>query len=261
MKILIHHHPTDQFRVIFIRQPTSHVGVWGRQGDNPRIRPMSKMAAPPKETEIEFKIRLKDETAYNAVLEALGGVKGANVVHAQTNLFWDGDSGESKNLLSTQRIVLRFRFFGAPGSPDEKCVATIKEKAVVVDGLMTAGEQEGPIPVTVARALIEEPAKWFDGTVAIPGFIQDLISRHKLIKLEFLNGFETNRTVFSWEQHKLELDIVKYPFGTMYEVEVETKEPDALRPKLEALVSKATGSGWSYSKTTKLAIFKAGRLD
>ena len=49
-----------------------------------------------------------------------------------------------------------------------------------------------------------------------------LCRQHKVSKLVSLGGFRNERNDYDWEGFKLELDKTMFPWGTVYEVEVET---------------------------------------
>ena len=60
--------------------------------------------------------------------------------------------------------------------------------------------------------------------------------------------------------YELELDETQYDWGTLYELECETEEPDALKPKLEGLL-RAHGVAFKYSTTSKFANFRNRTLE
>lgn len=78
-------------------------------------------------------------------------------------------------------------------------------------------------------------------------------------KLVCLGGFRNVRAVYEWDGLKLELDETRYDFGTCYEVECETLEPERTKNLLEELL-KSNGVEYSYSKANKFAIFVSGKL-
>lgn len=79
-------------------------------------------------------------------------------------------------------------------------------------------------------------------------------SQYGVASLVCLGGFENARSDFAFEGHTLELDETRYPWGTLYEIEVESAEPEAVKEKLEAFLA-ARGIPFTYSATTKFANF------
>lgn len=77
--------------------------------------------------------------------------------------------------------------------------------------------------------------------------------------LVVLGGFKNLRAVYDWNGLKLELDETQYDFGTCYEIECETSEPEKAKNLLEELL-KTNGIQYSYSKTNKFAIFRSRKL-
>lgn len=78
-------------------------------------------------------------------------------------------------------------------------------------------------------------------------------------ELVCLGGFRNVRAVYEWNGMKLELDETHYDFGTCYEIECETTEPERAKNLLEELL-KTNGIEYSYSKANKFAIFRSGKL-
>lgn len=74
-----------------------------------------------------------------------------------------------------------------------------------------------------------------------------------------LGGFGNVRQIFEWKGLKLEVDETKFPFGTGYEVECETENPEEAKILLEEFLN-ANEIGFSYSEMTKFAVFRSGKL-
>jgi len=79
--------------------------------------------------EVEVKMRLANAHRYVTTLLSLFHV----IIHRQQNLFFNGTASE----LSVRRIVLCLRFYGY----DECCVASLKARAVLVDGVRKREKQ------------------------------------------------------------------------------------------------------------------------
>lgn len=67
------------------------------------------------------------------------------------------------------------------------------------------------------------------------------------------------RAVYEWQGLKLEVDETGYDFGTCYEVECESDDPERVKRLIERLLEE-NGIGFSNSETSKFAIFRSGKL-
>ncbi|GMH33594.1 hypothetical protein BSKO_01428 [Bryopsis sp. KO-2023] len=191
--------------------------------------------------EIEVKLRLADAEAHSLAGKLFSS--GHVVTHQQENFFFDGGDKE----LSSRLSVLRVRFYDT----DKKAVLTLKGKAIVKDGIGKASEVEEDVDPKVARTFVEQP----DELLAYESNImKDIQSKWSVASLKGLGGFRNVRQVFKWEGFTLELDETKYDFGTLYELECETDQPEMLRDKLEAHLN-ANGVSFKYSTSTKFAHF------
>lgn len=194
-----------------------------------------------------MKLRLADAAAHAKVAEALRA--GYRTTHQQENFFFDGAGQE----LSSRRVVLRVRFY----NQDQKAVITVKGKQVLQDGIGRAPEEEEPADPSLARSFLADPAKLLGlGTPLLEG----LKSSTGVQELVCLGGFNNTRQEFEWGGHLLELDETKFEWGTLYELECETAEPERLRGELEAFLT-ALGVAYSYSTTTKFANFRNRTLE
>lgn len=197
--------------------------------------------------EVEVKLRLADANAHAKLAEALR--PGYRTTHQQENFFFDGAGQE----LSSRRVVLRVRFY----NHDKKAVITVKGKQVLQDGIGRAPEQEEEADPVLARSFLAEPAKLLGlGTPLLEG-LKSSTGVHELV---CLGGFNNTRQEFEWGGHLLELDETKFEWGTLYELECETAEPERLRAELEAFLGEL-GVAYSYSTTTKFANFRNRTLE
>lgn len=74
-----------------------------------------------------------------------------------------------------------------------------------------------------------------------------------------LGGFRNVRSVFDWEGLKLEIDETHYDFGTSYEIECESSDPDRARKLIEEFLGE-NGISYSHSEMNKFAVFRSGKL-
>ena len=58
---------------------------------------------------------------------------------------------------------------------------------------------------------------------------------------------------------KIELDETQYDFGTCYEIECESDDPEKVKKVLEYFISE-NGVAFRHSVKSKFAIFRSGKL-
>ena len=234
-------------------------------------------------TEIEIKLRLPSREAHGRVASAF--LDGYSATHRQRNVFFDGAGGE----LEARRAVMRIRFFetstagpasGAGGGAGgemrpSRCVLTLKGKAVITDGVGVASEVEHDIPVDDGLRCVEDPNHVLSlaDAAAPSGIVRQVVDAYGVREFRCLGGFENLRSVFRWRPDgggaappagedclHVELDETRFAHGTLFELEVETAEPDAVKAALEGLL-RARGIDFSYSTVSKFANFVRGTLD
>ena len=74
-----------------------------------------------------------------------------------------------------------------------------------------------------------------------------------------LGGFGNLRSVYDWKGLKLEVDETSFDFGTLYEIECESSDPERAKRLLEEFL-KENEINYSYSTASKFAIFRSGKL-
>lgn len=135
-------------------------------------------------------------------------------------------------------------------------MVSLKAKAILVNGISRVEEDEEEIDPSIGRECVMGPEK-----------LGSLDSRIlKRCKDEFgvkdfvgLGGFANVRDVFDWKGLKLEVDETKYNFGTCYEIECETSDPEGAKNLLEEFL-KENGIEYNYSEASKFAVFRSGKL-
>ncbi|KAL0904777.1 hypothetical protein M5K25_026927 [Dendrobium thyrsiflorum] len=208
--------------------------------------------------EVEVKFRLPDAAAHQRLSDALSPFHLRT--HLQENLFFDGADSE----LSTHFAVSRIRFYDG----DSRCVLSLKARASLVDGVSRVEEVEEDIDPALGRACVAEP--WRLGSLSassrIMGRVKDEFGiggegeEKKGSSFVCLGGFRNVRAVYGWKEGlTLELDETSYDFGTSYELECETGEPEKAKEMLEGFLLEK-GVEYSYSKASKFAVFRAGKL-
>ncbi|KAJ7957306.1 triphosphate tunel metalloenzyme 3 [Quillaja saponaria] len=199
--------------------------------------------------EVEVKLRLPNAQAHSQVITLLSPfhIK----THRQENLFFDGVAGELLSL----RAVLRLRFY----DNDVRCVVSLKGKAVLVNGVSRVEEDEEDLDPKKGRDCVAKPE--------LLGSVESRILRR--VKEEFgvaaekgyvgLGGFGNVRSVYEWKGLKLEVDETLFAFGTLYEIECESSDPEGAKRVVEDFL-KENGIEYSYSQASKFAIFRSGKL-
>ena len=96
--------------------------------------------------EVEVKMRLANANAHRYVTTLLSPFH--VIIHRQQNLFFNGTASE----LSVHRIVLCLRFY----SYDERCVGSLKARAVLVDGVSRVEEDPCCLPLEREREKVRK---------------------------------------------------------------------------------------------------------
>ncbi|KAK4257458.1 hypothetical protein QN277_007044 [Acacia crassicarpa] len=200
--------------------------------------------------EVEVKLRLENAEAHRMVTASFAPFH--IITHRQENLFFDGAAGE----LSSRRAILRLRFY----DDDARCVVSLKAKAVLVNGVSRVEEDEEDLDPKIGRDCVAEPGK-------LDSVVESRVLRR--VKEEFgvvgekgyvgLGGFKNVRSVYEWKDLKLEVDETSFGFGTLYEIECESADPEKAKQLLEEFL-KENGIAYSYSEMSKFAIFRSGKL-
>eukprot|EP00887_Chlorella_sp_A99_P006098 scaffold22.g6098.t1 len=159
------------------------------------------------------------------------------------NYFFDGAGQE----LSSRRVVLRVRLY------DESKKAVI---TVLKDGIGRAPEEEEEIEPAVALRCLEDPNLLLQLDSPL---LRGLASSLGVGSLVGLGGFLNVRQEYEWRGQLLELDETRYEWGTLYELECETSEPERLRGDLEAFLGQRN-IPFAYSANTKLLAAAPGEL-
>ncbi|XP_039017089.1 triphosphate tunnel metalloenzyme 3-like, partial [Hibiscus syriacus] len=199
--------------------------------------------------EVEVKLRLQDASAHRQLTTILSPFL-SRTLH-QENLFFDTPT----NTLSSQLSVLRLRFL----NNDTRCIVSLKSRPILVDGVSRVEEDEEDLDPCAARACVDDPANLAMIESRILMRVKEEFGVGEEMGFVCLGGFENKREVFDWKNLKLELDETKYEFGTCYEIECESEDPDGVKKLLEEFL-KENGVAYSYSKMTKFAVFRSGKL-
>ena len=198
--------------------------------------------------EIEVKLRLSDSAAHWSILSLLSTFH--RRILRQHNTFFDGASSE----LSSRRAVLRLRFY----DDDSKCVASLKAKSLLVDGVSRVEEDEEEMDPIAGRQCVTDPSRLCGVQSRIMARVRDEfgVAEGGFV---FLGGFWNVRSVYDWKGLKLEVDETMYDFGTCYEIECESGEPEKAKEMIEGFL-KENGIEYSYSEASKFAIFRSRKL-
>ncbi|XP_030473111.1 triphosphate tunnel metalloenzyme 3 [Syzygium oleosum] len=196
--------------------------------------------------EVEVKLRLPDAGAHRRVAALLSPHRLRT--DRQENLFFDGAGGE----LSSRRAVLRLRFYNG----DARCVASLKARAVLVDGVSRVEEDEEELDPAEGRECVADPGRM--GSVG-SRVLRRCREEFGVGEFVGLGGFGNVRDVYEWKGLTLEVDETKYEFGTCYEIECESSDPEAVKKVIEEFL-KDNGIEYKYSEVSKFATFRSGKL-
>eukprot|EP00262_Sarcandra_glabra_P006382 TRINITY_DN18637_c0_g1_i1.p1 TRINITY_DN18637_c0_g1~~TRINITY_DN18637_c0_g1_i1.p1 ORF type:complete len:201 (+),score=13.66 TRINITY_DN18637_c0_g1_i1:326-928(+) len=197
--------------------------------------------------EVEVKLRLPNSASHQKLSDVLSPYH--TKTHIQENLFFDGLAAE----LSSQRAVLRLRFYDG----DSRCVVSLKARAVLVGGVSRVEEDEEDIDPAIGRSCVADPSKL--GSVDSCRVLERVKNEFGCEGFVCLGGFRNVRAVYDWEGLKLELDETHYDFGTTYEIECESADPESVKKVLEEFL-RANEVPYSYSEVSKFAVFRSGKL-
>ncbi|KAK1418453.1 hypothetical protein QVD17_27598 [Tagetes erecta] len=211
--------------------------------------------------EVEVKLRLPNSQTHKTLISLLSPFH--ITTHNQHNNFFDGLAGE----LSSRRAVLRIRFYNDQVT---KCVISLKAKAVLENGVSRVEEDEEQIDPAIGEECLANPNRLVS--------LMESSRIMKRVKDEFfggknenkndndgglgfvcLGGFKNLRNVYEWKGLVIELDETSYEFGTLYEIECESSEPEKAKGLIEEFL-KENEVSYSYSVASKFAIFRAGKL-
>ncbi|KAG0524700.1 hypothetical protein BDA96_07G234000 [Sorghum bicolor] len=176
--------------------------------------------------------------------------------HAQRNLFFD----DAARTLAAATAALRVRLYDGPNDRDapSRAVLALKRRPWIDAALALACADDparlGRLDSPIVRLVADEYSVGGDAAPFI-----------------CLGGFRNTRAVYELEDEDedggggaggglvLELDETRFDFGTSYELECETAEPDRVKEVLERLLTVA-GVPYEYSRSNKFACFMAGKL-
>ena len=292
-------HPALSWRK-FTRAPdglfVAKVQPRGGRGSRGRGRAMG--APNPTGTEIEIKLRIPSRDEHKKV-EALFH-DGYCATHKQKNVFFDGASGELEKRRVVMRIRFyetttdggeTMCGHGELGAMQpSRCVLTLKGKSVIKDGVGVASEIEHDIGVDDGYRCIDDPSHILNlvDTTAPPAdgsaaegsaIVRQVIDTYGVREFKCLGGFDNIRNVFRWQPGadaldpasapdespappclNIELDETRFAHGTLFELEVETADPGAVKDALERAL-RTGGIQFSYSAVSKFSNFIRGTLD
>ncbi|KAJ1435498.1 CYTH-like domain superfamily [Sesbania bispinosa] len=198
--------------------------------------------------EVEIKLRLPDSATHQKLSNLLSPFHTKTLI--QENIFFDGKNAE----LTSNLAVLRIRFYNL-----ENCVLSLKAKPVISGGISRMEEHEEPFDPALGRACIAEP--WRLLSVDSSEILKRVKDEYRVgdSGVVCLGGFRNVRAVHEWKGLKLELDESNYDFGTSYELECESADPERDKNLLEEFL-KGNGINYSYSKVSKFAVFQSRKL-
>ncbi|XP_044445666.1 triphosphate tunnel metalloenzyme 3 [Triticum aestivum] len=174
--------------------------------------------------------------------------------------------------IQRRRVLIRVEtplqihpLYGPDDRAPSRAVLALKRRPRIHAGVSRVEEVEEPLDPALALACLDDPARL--GAVDSP--IVRLVSDEYGVggdKAPFvcLGGFRNTRGVYELGEGEgqglmLELDETHFDFGTNYELECKTAEPDQAKEVLERLLTVA-GVPYEYSRSNKFACFMAGKL-
>ncbi|KAF7070855.1 hypothetical protein CFC21_076300, partial [Triticum aestivum] len=157
------------------------------------------------------------------------------------------------------------RLYGTDDRDPSRAVLTLKRRPRIDAGVSRVEEVMEPLDPALALTCVDNPARLDAVDSPIVRLVSDEygVGRDKA-PFVCLGGFRNTRGVYELEEGEgqglvLELDETHFDFGTNYELECETAEPDQAKEVLERLLTVA-GVPYEYSRSNKFACFMAGKL-
>lgn len=198
--------------------------------------------------EVEVKLRLPDAASHQKLSDLLAPFHVKTLI--QENIFFDGAAAE----LSSKFAVLRLRFYDL----DSRCVLSLKSQPQISNGISRAKEVEEEIEPLIGRACVAEPWRFKSMSSRIIKRLRDEfeVGDEGLV---CLGGFRNVRAVYAWNGLNLELDETLFDFGTNYEIECESLEPERAKKLLEGFLEE-NGISFSNAEASKFAVFRSGKL-
>ena len=195
--------------------------------------------------EVEVKIRLPDRASYDKVASLMSTPV---ATHEQENFFFDGPN----NKLGSTKTVLRVRWY----NKNDQAVITVKGEQILKDGIAKAPEVEEMLsdPALARSRFLEGEGGGPSSLLSSSPLVASLNEKWRLESLQCIGGFRNLRQEFKWEGETLELDETYFAHGTLWEIEIETSNPEAVREKMEKLLTQHS-IAYSYSSTSKFANF------
>lgn len=128
---------------------------------------------------------------------------------------------------------------------------------MIVDGVSRVEEDEEEVDFEVGLQCLEDATKLVDVDSRVARRAREEFG----VKAGFvgLGGFRNVRNVYEWNGVKLEVDETVYDFGTCYEIECESSEPEKVKGMIEEFL-KENEIEYSYSQVSKFATFRSGKL-
>lgn len=210
--------------------------------------------------EVEIKLRLPDAAAHRRLASFLA--PRLLRTDAQRNLFFDA----AARPLAAATAALRIRLYGLDDRAPSRAVLALKRRPRLDAGVSRVEEVEEPLDPALALACLDDPARLGGVDSSIVRLVSDEYGvGGDAAPFVCLGGFRNTRGVYELEEGDeglglvVELDETHFDFGTNYELECETPEPDKAKEVLERLLTVA-GVPYEYSRSNKFGCFMAGKL-
>ncbi|XP_048532035.1 triphosphate tunnel metalloenzyme 3-like [Triticum urartu] len=201
--------------------------------------------------EVEIKLRLPDAAAHRRLSSFL----------APRLLRTDAPARPLAAATPAQRV----RLYGTDDRDPSRAVLTLKRRPRIDAGVSRVEEVVEPLDPALVLTCVDNPARLDAVDSPIIRLVSDEygLGRDKA-PFVCLGGFRNTRGVYELEECEgqglmLELDETHFDFGTNYEMECDTAEPDQAKEVLERLLT-VPGVPYEYSRSNKFACFMAGKL-
>lgn len=158
--------------------------------------------------------------------------------------------GHNKQYSEKLRNIVRVRDI----NNGEKYILTWKGKATLADGISKVREEETELTKEIGQEILRDPSRIakYSGEYPLIKHIFSVIGAAATPETAWkvVGEFKTLRLKIPWTSETVELDETTYPFGTGWEIEIETTNPEQVKKQMESLLNE-NGIAFTESKRNK----------
>ncbi|KAL1922766.1 uncharacterized protein VTP21DRAFT_9142 [Calcarisporiella thermophila] len=119
-------------------------------------------------------------------------------------------------------------------------------------------KREEELDINIARNIIADPSR-IASLAQSNRLLNDVVDKYACSGYKLVGRYATLREKYRWRTMVVELDATTFDFGRMYEMEVETTEPERVRAELEDFLREHQ-LNYAYSTRNKFNNMVAGSI-